>query len=196
MIPNQVLSSIPVPRPYLEKVNDYNIPLVDYEMGGVALNDASQGLQVKLWTLYLEGDDVKIKADDVAPTTIFTAPNITELSLTFDQSMNVVVAYVQADEARLYWFDTALPGYTSTVLVGATSPRVSLDDKRPAFIPMSDVILGYIRDGNLYFRAQRDRYGTEYLLKTDVNATLVTVGMTTNNRFKFKLKTLTPIGGL
>lgn len=102
MIPNQVLSSIPVPRPYLEKVNDYNIPLVDYEMGGVALNDASQGLQVKLWTLYLEGDDVKIKADDVAPTTIFTAPNITELSLTFDQSMNVVVAYVQAEIGRAH----------------------------------------------------------------------------------------------
>lgn len=196
MIPNQILSTIPIPRPYLEKVNDFNLPLIDYEMGGVALNDASQGLQVKLWTLYMVGDDVTISAPDVAPTVVFTAQNITEISLAFDQSMQPVIAYVQAEEARLYWFDTTIPGYTNTILTGAVSPRVSLDDKRPLFVPLSDVIVGYVKDNNLYFRAQRDRYLIEYLLKSNVNATLVTVGMTTNLRFKFKLKTLTPVGGL
>lgn len=196
MIPNQILSTIPIPRPYLEKVNDYNLPLIDYEMGGVALNDVSQGLQVKLWTLYMVGDDVTISAPDVAPTVVFTAQNITELSLAFDQSMQPVIAFVQAEEARLYWYDTTVPGYTTTIFPDATSPRVALDDKRPQFVPLSDVILAYVKDNNLYFRAQRDRYLIEYLLKTNVNASLVTIGMTTNLRFKFKMKTLTPIGGL
>lgn len=196
MIPNQILSSIPVPRPYIERVNDPNFPLVDYEMGGVALNDPSQGLSVKEWTIYLVGDDVTVSAEGVTPTVLFSGANITELSLTFDQNMQPVVAYVQAAEARLYWFDSAIPGFTSTVIPGAISPRVALDEKRPLLILSSDVILGYVKDDNLYFRAQRDRYLIEYLLKTDVNATLVTVGMTTNYRFKFKLRTLTPVGGL
>jgi hypothetical protein len=165
-------------------------------MGGVALNDPSQGLQVKEWTLYLVGDDVTISAEGVAPTVLFSGANITELSLAFDQNMQPVVAYVQAEQARLYWFDSSIPGYTSTVIAGAITPRVALDEKRPLLVLSSDVILGYIRAGNLYFRAQRDRYLIEYLLKSDVNATLVTVGMTTNYRFKFKLRTLTPVGGL
>jgi hypothetical protein len=165
-------------------------------MGGVALNDPSQGLRVREWTLYLEGENVTVSAEDVTPVVLFTGANITELSLAFDQNMNPVVAYVQAEQAKLYWFDPTIPGYTATVIDEAITPRVALDDKRELFEPSSDVILGYIKNGNLYFRAQRDRYLIEYLLKSDVNATLVTVGMAVNNRFKFKLRTLTPVGGL
>lgn len=191
MIPNNSLSSLPIVAPYLEKYNDPRAPLVDYEMGGVALSDPSQGLFVKVWTAYVEGINVMIKADDVAPSLLFSAPNISELSLAFDQNMRPAIAYMQGGASFLWWFDTTIPG-NDTIAFGSDTkfPKITLDDKRTEALPFSDIILAYIKNNNLYFRAQRDRFLDEYLLKTDVNGRLLTIGMAKNNRLKFKLETI------
>lgn len=190
MIPNNQLSSTPIMAPYLERVNDPKAPLIDYEMGGVAVSDPSEGLLVKTWTAYVEGNDVKLKADDVTPTVLFTEIGITEISLAFDQNMRPAIAYMQGNVAKLWWYDATIPAYDTITFTGALFPKVTLDDKRPVLINSSDIILAYVKDNNLYFRAQRDRFLTEYLLKEDVNAKLLSIGMTTNYRLKFKLETI------
>lgn len=190
MIPLNQLSTVFINSPYVEKVNNYRVPLVDYELGGIALNDSSKGLKVKVWTLYLDDNNVMIKADGVVPTVLFTRPGIRELSLAFDQNMRPFVAFVQHTETWFWWYDTFDNTVKFTQLVGAISPRCTLDDKRLIAQNTSDIILGYVKANNLYMRYQRDRYTIEYLLKTNVAATLVTIGMARNNRIRFRMRLL------
>jgi hypothetical protein len=190
VIPLQRLSSTPVPAEFLEP-DDIETPssLVDYELGGVALNDPSQGLKVRNWRLRLVGNDVRINADGVPEETLFTRSGITELSLTFDQNMRPYVAFVQNGQAILRWYDTLAQQQIFLDLDPATvTPRVCLDDKRPLQVGGSDVILAYVRDDNLYFRAQRDRFEIEYLLQTAVGGKLIRVGMNQKLRLQFLLE--------
>ena len=192
MLPDNELSSIPQIAAMLFPKNLPIIGIESYELGGIALNDPSQGLQVRGWRGYAdEFGNVWIGPIE-GPFSIFqTFPGITELSLTFDQNMNPFLAYVQAGIAKFYWFDTLTSSYENTTLpVGSISPRASLDDKRNFAIGTSDIILAYIDDGNLIMRMQRDRYEIEYILYPDINIPVVSpsvhdVGMGVNNRFQF-----------
>jgi hypothetical protein len=171
MLPQQTLSTAPTPSGFLPPRNARKELLLDYEQGGAAIQDASQGLQVKTWRGEVIGNDVVLSAENVAPTVVFTQGGITEMQFTFDQNMQPFVAYMLNDtDARFRWFDATVPGFVVTSLPsGSYSPRCALDDKRNAagtILGASDIILTYLRGGTLYFRAQRDRYETEYLLKT------------------------------
>jgi len=171
MIPDKALSTLAVEGDFLPPRNRRKQPLEDYELGGVALNDASQGLQFYEWRgRYIDGSVVLDVPGVVAPVTVLTVPGVTEFSFSFDQNMSPVVAYMLDDgSAHFYWFDSTIPGFTTLDLgSGVRSPRCSLDDKRAAsgvISGASDVILTYLRDDALYFRAQRDRYATEYKLE-------------------------------
>lgn len=188
-IPLNQLSTTFVNSPFIEKSNNFNAPLIDYELGGIGLSDPSEGLKVKLWTLYLEGEnDVTITAEGVEPVTLFSRDGIQELSLAFDQNMRPFVAFVQHGDAWFWWYDTAISATRFTQLPGAVSPRCTLDDKRQIAQNTSDIILAYVKSNNLYMRYQRDRYTIEYLLKTEVDGTLVSVGMAKNNRLRFKMR--------
>ena len=105
--------------------------------------------------------------------------------------MNTFFAFVQNGIARFRWWDSLTSSYQITDLpAGSTSPRASLDDKREFALGSSDIILAYIRDGNLYFRQQRDRYLIEYILYPDLNLAIIDpriqdVGMGINLRFQF-----------
>lgn len=171
--------------------------LVDWELGGVALNDPSAGLAVKLWklTAVLNDDgvtvDLVLTAPGVAATVPVSGADITEIALAFDQNMNVFVAYTQGGAAKIYWYDTLLPGMTTTTLpAGCYNLRCTLDDKRDFAIEDSDIVLGYLRDGNLCVRYQRDRYGTEYVLRSGVgaDAQLVSMAMNIGSRLQFRLR--------
>lgn len=161
-------------------------------MGGVALNDPSQGLMVKPWRAFADGaGNVFVESEDDPPVFQFAAPGITTISLTFDHNMEPFVAFTQPDGTKFYWFDTFDSMHKITALpLGSSWPRASLDDKRQISSATSDIILAYIRDGNLYFRQQRDRYLIEYLLYADLNQDIISpriieVGMGTNLRFQF-----------
>src|SRR5690606_21444417 len=151
--------------------------LQDWELAGVALNDPSQGLMVKVWHLQAtkragsDDVDVIVSAPGVAPTLLFTAPGITEVALAFDQNMNPFVAYHQGSDAKIYWYDPTIPGMTHTTLPsGIRTMRCTMDERRSAFVADSDIVLSYIRAGNLCVRYQRDRYQTEYVLRAGVGA--------------------------
>lgn len=160
-----------------------------YSMGGIGLNDPSQGLAVQIWTATVVGDEVQLTSpSQTVPVTVFSLPDIAELTLAFDQNMRVTLCLVQYGVAKLYWFDTNISNYALTDFPGAISPRITLDDRRPLETGASDIILAYVRTDNLYFRKQRERYLTERLLKANVQATLTQMGMNTQNRLQFKLK--------
>lgn len=190
MFPQNVLSTPNVPADFLPPRNVMKQMLIDYELGGIGIQDASQGLRVQTWKGEIIGNDVVLSAPAVAPTVIYSEPGITELSITFDQNMQPFIAYmVDYEVCRFRWFDTTISQFVVTTLpAGSFSPRCVLDDKRPAATAWSDIILTYIRGGTLYFRMQRDRYLVEYALTTGLNAhVLGSFGMNLRYRLQWQV---------
>lgn len=192
MLPGGVLSTTPVTAGFLPPRNVVKEPLVDFALGGVNLNDPSQGLEVYVWRgRYIDGDIVIDVPGEVAPITVLSLADITEFQFTFDQNMQIVLTYVVDDDAAFYRFfnDTATQFVTEELAQGTITPRCCLDDSRAiAGEGMSDVLVTYMRDGTLYYRQQRDRYEDEYELATDLSAyKLGQVGMNRVWRFQWQL---------
>lgn len=187
MIPDRTLSSTPISAPFLPPDGGSSSPLIDYEMGGVALRDASEGLQVQVWTFFLDGTNVRVSAPSVAATTLFTRTGITELSGCFDQNMNPCVVFVQAGTTVLYWFDSLAGMQVFTTFGAYENPKVSMDDKRTGQNANNDIIFAYLRERALYFRAQRDRFSIETMLFPLISDKYVfkAMGMSSINRFQF-----------
>lgn len=197
MIPNNTLSSSPVPAAFYGGRNNIVTRTKDYEDGGIAIQDPSQGLLYQVWTATLlnpgtAGSTVRVSAPTVPEFTMYQAPNITEISFSFDQSMRPVLAFVQNGTAKLWWYDSTIASQTVTDIgTGVVTPRVAMDDKRKLAsndYALSDVILAYIKNRNLYYRQQRDRYTIEYLLDTDVANGLIKIGFGVNLRMQFMLE--------
>lgn len=164
--------------------------IVDYEDGPVALSDTSMGLQYQRWTCLVVDDAVMIKAlNTESEWVIFSDSDITEVSFTFDQNALYTCAYVAAGVPKMRWYDSVAEAYVTTLLpADCINPRVSLDEKRQELSGDSDVILGYVRNKNVYFRVQRERYLTEHLWQENVPAGLIKIGMNTKLRFQFGLE--------
>jgi hypothetical protein len=179
-----------------------NIPVyytTDYQLGGIGLSDASQGLQVQAWFLEISGpvsnNNIVISAPNTQPTILLSAPNVTEVSLSFDQNMRPAVAYVSQGNPYFWWFDTTIPGYT-TISLGSTvtNPRCTTDDKRAREVNIgyTDIILAYINNNNLCFRQQRDRFTIERVLQANLNnlipnPSLIKIGMNSIERLQFQI---------
>lgn len=188
MIPDGVLSDTPVVAPFLEQVNRRSLPLIDFERGGVAIGDTSSGLRALLWTAEYTGGSVMLSSDTHPASVLFTRAGITQISLAFSQNMAPAIAFVDGDGSWLWWEDAALGGYTFVALPGATTPRICLDEKREPLLNTSDIILAYIKDNDLCYRQQRDRFLVEYVLAEDVDAELVAIGLNTANRLQFRMR--------
>lgn len=194
MMPLDRLSTEPVYASYIspDTIDPPN-RLTDYELGGIALQDASQGLQVQIWTCRADGATgiVYLSAPVVPEIVLFTAPGISELSLAFDQNMRPFVAFVQGGQAKFRWYDTVLGANRITDLdVEDRSPKCCMDDKRPWQVAQgaNDVILAYLRGDSMYYRQQRDRYEIERLLATGLEGKrLLKVGMNEAMRLQFEL---------
>lgn len=193
MLPDDVLSTRPVPSGLVLPDGRQGGMLYDFEMGGAALNDGTQGIELQLWMCWVDRfDDVRVRAySGTGPgTVLFNQPGIIRLSLSFDNNMQPAIAYEIDEEVRFYWFDSVSSGYVTTTYAGARTPRVTHDDKREFEAAKSDVLLVYLRDSTLYHRKQRDRYLIEYPLETALPKTLrlVNVGMGTNYRIHFEMR--------
>lgn len=171
--------------------------LQDWELGGVALNNSSEGLLVKVWRAFATKDtdtgtvSVFVEAPGVPAALLFTGPDITEIALSFDQNMNPFVAYTQGSAAKIYWYDPLVPGMTHTTLpAGCRTLRCTMDERRSAFVADSDILLCYIRAGNFCIRYQRERYLTEHILRSGVGANCQLVSMARNNgnRIQWRLR--------
>lgn len=195
MMPGNVLSTAPQIGYYLEPDDLDPSKVLDYELGGVALNDASLGLQFQVWKLEIKNIlgtnnyGIYLSAPNTPETLQFTGPNITEACLAFDQNMRPFVAFVENGQAKFWWWDSLISQAVFTTLpVGTGSPKCCLDDKRLLQSNTSDIILTYVRSGSLYFRMQRDRYTVEYtLISGGVTSQVIRVGMNNVNRLQFAL---------
>ena len=191
-MPGNAVSSTPVAAALLppDRLDRLLNLTVDYELGGVALNDPSQGLQVQAWEAWSDGTRVWVAPSParVPAVLVLTGAGITEVSLAFDQNMAASLAYVEAGVTKMYWFDSAVPGMVVTAFAGASSPMITLDDKRGFSTRggTSDILLFYLRAGGVYYRQQRDRFITERLMAIAVppNSRIVAVGMGLNNRMQ------------
>jgi len=172
MFPQDVPSDPFVPSPFLPPQNIQLNPKtkVAYELGGVGLQDSTQGLMVQTWKGEVIGDNVVLSAPNTPPTVVYSEPGITEMTFTFDQNMQPFLAYmVNFEVCKFRWFDGTISQFVVTTLpAGSFSPRCSLDDKREIANTFSwnDIIVTYIRNGTIYFRKQRDRYTVEYQFAT------------------------------
>jgi len=190
-LPGDAAASTAVQAPLLSPDNrDRTDLLLDYELGGVALNDPSAGLQVQPWEAWSDGAHLWVApSPGRTPTTLLlTGSGITEVALAFDQNMRATVAYVESGTAKLRWFDTSIGAMTTTSYAGATSPMLTLDDKRAlsTLTGTSDVLFAYIRAGSVYYRQQRDRFTIERLLGAlpPSSTRIDRIGMGANNRLQ------------
>lgn len=189
MLPDNTLSYLPVTGQMYAPDSKRVTLLVDFELGGVAIGDTSQGLMVREWVFsYNPSGQIVVAHDGGEPVVVLTRAGVTELAGTFDQNMSPVVAFVVNGEVFLNWYDSII-GQRRTDSFGAGyTPRLTLDDKRASAVN-SDVVLAYIRNRSLYYRQQRDRFGVERLLKDGLSpiTRLRNIGMTTQFRLLFEL---------
>jgi len=196
MLPSNAPATYPIPGLFLSPDDRLPSSLVDYERGGVAINDPSFGLDVQDWTCWYESLEVRVAPADGPRETLFTRAGINHLSFAFDQNMRPTVVFIEGETTYLWWYDSTVPGHVFTSFgTGITSPRVAMDDRRALSSSSSDVIFAYIRyDAGtssyaLCYRQQRDRYTVERVLRTGLSerTRLKNIGMSANLRFQFEL---------
>jgi hypothetical protein len=191
MIPLYELSSTMVPAQFFGARNSTRINnRLDYEDGGIGINDPSAGLLYQTWWGWIEMDGVYLSAANQKEAINIYESNklITEISFTFDQNCRPCLAFVEENIPKLIWWDTSVEAQVITTLdTGIVNPRVAMDDKRDKSLSTNDIILAYLRNSNLYYRQQRDRFEVEYLLKTGAGPRLNKIGMGTGLRFQFQV---------
>ncbi len=189
-LPNDTASTIGVSGVFYDPDDNSRGPLEDFERGGVAVEDTSQGLLAYNWRMWVDGNDVLLQRDGASSAVIFSTGGIQDIAFAFDQNMRPTVAYRNSSETLLLrWYDSLTHTYRTDSFGVGRNPRLSLDDKRLSQSSLADVIFAYIRGSTLYYRQQRDRYQTERVLKAGIPESVVlkTVGMTRGLRLQFEL---------
>lgn len=181
------LSNPTMPAAFKQPNNRDKSPLIDYARGGVALLDASHGLNVKNWVCEVSGKDVFISAPGVDHTRIEVLPGKIEwISMAFDQNMHYNLAYILENQgAFLYWYDATQNRYVTDSLGNIRTPILRMDDVRKYTDGDNDIILSYIRGRSLCVRVQRDRFGVEYVLANNAGSGLLQCGMNVGLRFQW-----------
>lgn len=166
---DNVLSSVPVPSQWLGAGGEALISrLRDAEDGPIAEQDPSEGHDYQQWVGLWRDGQVLLSADNQPERVLLDDPlhQITDFSFCFNQNADVNYAYVEGGVAYLRYYST-LDSRFSTMRLGTqvNTPKVTLDDKRPAQSGRSDVLLCYVNAaGKLCLRLQRDRFLNEYVL--------------------------------
>lgn len=183
-LPN--LSDPTVCASLVEPYDNVKSPLVDYARGGVALLDASRGLNIKNWQCELNDAGVYISSQNVPAYRVETIEGQpTWLSFAFDQNMHYNLTYINADGAFLYWYDAARNMYVTEALGAISTPFLRMDDAIDEAVNDRELVLSYICDGALCVRVQRDRFGVEYVLAENAGSSIKQCGMNKVRRFQW-----------
>jgi len=191
-------NSVMVPRTYAPYIDvTYEVLPFSKEIsrGGVALNNPSQGLNTQDWTVNWNpesGNFVVTSESGIIQTIPTIALDISSFSFCFDSNMQPALVYQNSAGTFLYFFDSALPGFSLLSLDPmARSVKLYHDDKRKLQVNagVTDALLFYLIDDKLFMRRQRDRYATEIQLATLASRTcsIRRVGMTSDYRIQFEL---------
>ena len=158
-------------------------------LGGIAPNDASQGRNYQLWSIDYDGTDITVTPESGSTTLTITEPDVQSVSLSFNNNMDYVIAWTTPTGAKLYYYDTLTSQYITRTaeFTNITSCRVCVDKYEEWFAADSDVIFGYVENGNLYYRQQRDRYDNAYLIGPATGRRLIKMAPSVGNRLQFQL---------
>lgn len=195
-LPNSTLSVTPSYSEWVYPFPEEFDNFVDFEVGSSAIGSTVGGTDTHMWKIRYDGANIKLgRYDTTTETTLLTVPDLVKIALAFDQNMNPCYAWQNGASGytNLIFYDTSINAYSTITITGATSPCLTLDDRREQFSGSSDVIFAYIRNGNLYYRQQRDRFLTERLLKSGVTTELIRIGMNTKYRLQFQFRYYEPI---
>lgn len=197
MLPNDRRSVFPIAGAPLPPDDRVLHGIVDYERGGVDVNDPSQGVDVFDWVCAYNGTSVQAwpVGQENNPRTLFNVAGVASLTFAFDHNMRPTVAFTtQSGGLYLWWYDTVAGAHVfSPPFIDCKNPRLTLDDKRKIAQTSSDVIFAYLKKNgstfDLCYRQQRDRYTIERTLRTGLNknAVLKNVYMGNNWRLNFEL---------
>lgn len=191
-LPDNKSSKNPEISDFVYPDSEPNRNFLVYELGGVDLQNPSEGLNGYIWRLRYTDLNIVLERDHMKTYTIMeNIKGLESLDLAFDQNMNAYIAYEKEGSSFLYWFDPDISQYKTSVFHNTRSPRLTLDDKRLQQLLYSDVILAFIRDnGDLVYFQQRDRFTIERILNRDVppDTYLQRIGMTESNRLLFEIK--------
>lgn len=193
MIPNNKLSSEVLFAEWGINLPDEAFTILSgYELGGEDININTDDLNSRLWRYFYENDTIKLHRTDLAETIdLEVLPGVSQLSLTFNQSLVPTYTYVLNGTTYLKWFDTSDQTYKITNF-GSTfkSPKVTLDIKEK-LSSASDVLFFYMKGNTeLCVRYQRDRFSIEYVLKEMPPHKILRVGMNKLNRIQFLMEEL------
>lgn len=189
MIPDNRLSTEPIPGRMIYDLGVETSPVLDYKPGGISIQDPSEGLDYQIWRGRLLGpgsDQSRIIIDGrYSPEyEVLQYPFMFEFNFSFDFAMRPIVVFlaneimdvngqeVPVQNCYLYWFDNTLGEY-DLIFLGSVirTPKLLIDDPRMVesnFYSSSDVCLFYWSSGNLYVRYLRDRFTEEHLLKRNI----------------------------
>lgn len=184
-LPN--LSDPTVQADFISPYNRVKLPQADYARGGVALLDASKGLNVKDWRCEVQDDGVFLSASGVPSFRIETIAGQPKwISFAFDQNMHYNLAYtLDNSSAFLYWYDADRARYVTDALGTVKTPFLRMDDIIDPAFAERELVLSYIRDGSLCVRVQHDRFGVEYMLATNAGSAISQCGMNRKRRFQW-----------
>lgn len=161
-----------------------------YSDGGPVIANVDAGLTGYVWHAYVEGDKVYLNREDTPtaePQVLLTRAGITQIDLTFDQTMRPFLAFVASGKPYYLSFSGDTSTYTTVKLPDTVvSPRCEIDYRDILDIPRSDIILGYTNAGNLCYRLQRERFLKEHKIAKDPKKTLLwRIGRLTDGRFGY-----------
>lgn len=169
MLPDNEASDGLYSAAWLPPTNRYRSLIEDFELGPIALSDTSEGISFQVWALtYNEwtGDFTLTPEKVGGPIVVLNVPDVTQCGLAFDQNGYPFICYVTGcTDAKYWWYDFTIPGQVTVDMAeNVTSVACCVDDHRPEQLENSDIILAYMRAGDLYYRQERERFDTERLL--------------------------------
>lgn len=174
---------------FLTPKNRHHDMLTAYTDGGKVLADASQGITGYVWKAFYQNGKIFIQREDQDEVhEITTRAGVTQLDLTIDQNMRPFLVYVANGLPYYYHFDATTSDYGEVALPAEIKfPRCELDTRTIEDIPMSDIIIGYTRAGNLCYRVQRERFTKENIITTDAKKTMLwRIGLLKDGRFGYQ----------
>lgn len=160
---------------------------IAYCEAGPTMTKAEDGMLGYVWKAFLRGNEICIKREDLDEIHVITTKeNITQLDITFDQTMRPFLCYVKDGLPYYYHFNKDDSSYSEVALdPTVTFPRCALD--MPYDISKSDIYIGYSRDGNLCYRIQHERFTKEHILATIPTKSMVwRIGRTKGGRFGYQ----------
>lgn len=181
-----VIGRLPIPENIPKK------PTVAYSMGGISLNNPSNGMLVQVWRAWFdrENGSVMVESPNTPATKIFDQDGIVWLTFCFDQTMRWSAAYTLNDGGSyLRWYNSLSQDYETTLLGdGVVSPFLILDDKRPTQNATSDMVLAYIQGQKVVIRVQRERFQALHIWAKDIPKDWIIRNFGMSNKLRLQME--------